>query len=96
VTDTSTPALPSFATSVLTALARHGLTTLAGFLLANGLLTSNQSDQFTSIGVSIVLGAAGLAWSWWQKKHAQTTLVAAINAPAAKPPIPVTAQGDPK
>lgn len=96
MTTTSAPALPSFATQVLTALARHGLTTLAGFLLANGLLTGNQTDQFTSIGVSMVLGIAALAWSWWQKKHAQTTLVAAINAPAAVPKIATTAQGDPK
>ena len=88
MTDTVT-VLPSFITQVLTALARHGLTALSGFLLADGLLQNNQTDQFINIGVSLIVGIVGLGWSYWQKRHARGVLVAAINAPAALPPMPI-------
>lgn len=80
-----TDTLPPFIDQVLSALARHGLTALSGFLLADGLLQNNQTDQFINIGVSLIVGGVGLSWSYWQKRHARYILVAAINAPAAVP-----------
>lgn len=50
---------------------RHGLTVLAGMLGEHGLLSTDQQTQFVSLGVSIALGAAALAWSYIQKRNAK-------------------------
>lgn len=47
----------------VTAFIRHGLTTAAGALVADGLLMSNQTNDF--VGASFFM--IGIAWSWWQK-----------------------------
>ncbi len=57
---------------VIGGVARHVLTAIAGFLVTTGALSASQSTQFVSMGCGIVLWAATVAWSWWQKNgHAQ-------------------------
>lgn len=41
---------------------------VAGGLLGAGLLQSNQETQFETIGISIVVGAMGYTWSWWNTR----------------------------
>jgi hypothetical protein len=51
-------------TTLASLIARHGLTTLGGYLTAYGLLPDGTSvDQFVGPGMVLV----GVAWSWWQK-----------------------------
>lgn len=50
---------------------RHSLTTLAGMLISQGLITNNQTNDLIGSGLFI----AGILWSWWQK-HNQLTAVA--------------------
>lgn len=47
----------------VTAFVRHALTTAAGALVADGLIMSNQTNNFVGAGLFLV----GIAWSWWQK-----------------------------
>jgi len=49
--------------TVLALIARHGLTTAAGFLAAHGYLESSAEEGFASAGMLIL----GVGWSWWQK-----------------------------
>lgn len=79
---TPPPPLPPMANAVVSAVARHLLSVIAGALAAHGALSSSQTDQFEQIGLGLVVWGASLAWSYWQKRHARTVLVAAINAPA--------------
>lgn len=44
-------------------LIRHGLTTLGGVLVADGLMKGGDVNTF--VGAGMVM--AGVAWSWWQK-----------------------------
>jgi hypothetical protein len=55
------------------AVARHALTGLAGVLVSDGLITSNQTNDLIGSGLFI----AGIAWSWWQKHNQQTALAVA-------------------
>lgn len=84
-TPPATPAVPPLGTQILTLIARHGLTALAGLLVAKGLLPQAMSDQFMDIGLAVAVGGAGIAWSVVSKLLARATLKAAIAAPVAKP-----------
>lgn len=61
-------------TPFFTALMRHGLTALAGILLEHGLIMASDQQKFVEIATSIALGAATLAWSWWQKHRQQSEI----------------------
>jgi len=52
-------------TTILGLIARHGLTSAAGFLAAHGLIGPDPSatEAFVSAGLLFL----GIAWSWWQK-----------------------------
>jgi hypothetical protein len=76
----SAPPLPSFVAAAVTLLARHGLTAVAGLMLARGLATPDQVDQLVNILVSVAVAAAGLGWSFLEKRQAFSRLVAGINA----------------
>jgi hypothetical protein len=60
--------------STVAGLIRHGLTVAAGSLVTLGLLQSNDSANFVSIGSGLALGAVGIVWSWWQKKGQQQVI----------------------
>lgn len=49
--------------TILGLIARHALTTIAGFLAAHGYLGSSTTEQFVGAGMLIL----GVGWSWWQK-----------------------------
>jgi hypothetical protein len=49
-------------------VARHAMTSLAGALVTLGLLQAGDRNNFISIASGILVGALGLAWSWWQKR----------------------------
>lgn len=51
-------------TPLLAGLARHALTSIGGFLVASGVMQSNQTNDF--VGACMVL--LGIAWSYWNKK----------------------------
>ena len=80
------PQIPTLARAVLELVARHILTALAGWLIANGMLASGQGDQLVNLGLGIVVGAAGMGWSYLQKLFTRRALVAALNAPPPMPP----------
>ena len=54
----TTPASP-----IVSAVVRHALTALAGYLLARGLLHPGQSEAIIQIGSAMLLGALGFGWS---------------------------------
>lgn len=54
-------------------LIRHGLTTLGGALVADGLLSSSQVND----GVGAIVILIGLGWSVYQKRQQQQQLAAA-------------------
>jgi hypothetical protein len=58
-------------TTIAGLIARHMMTTLAGALVTLGLLQASDQNNFVSIASGIVVGALGLAWSWWQKRGQQ-------------------------
>lgn len=68
------PTQPDLMVQALGLMTRHGLTVLAGVLGEHGLLSTDQQTQFVSIGVSIALGAAALAWSYVQKRNAKKAI----------------------
>jgi hypothetical protein len=73
---------------VLGLVVRHGLTTIAGVLGTLGVLQSSQTAQFITTGSAIVVGLAGVAMSWWEKKGHQA-MAAELNrlrTPTAVPP----------
>lgn len=63
----------------------------AGALLTYGIIQPNQTTQFETIGVSMVVAAMGYAWSWWNTRGKAAVLaelakrhgVAAPNASIA-------------
>lgn len=52
-----------FIGSIIFSLLRHGLTALAGYLAAKGLMTESAQEQFIAAGI----GAVTVLWSWAQK-----------------------------
>ena len=48
-------------------LIRHAMTAAGGYLVSLGLLQADQTTEFVTIGLGIVSGAVGLAWSYYQK-----------------------------
>lgn len=50
--------------TILGSIARHALTTLAGWLVANGFLANSDEQKFVGAAAALL----ALAWSWWQKK----------------------------
>ena len=91
--DTPNPPIPPLLEVLASSSGRAILQAVAGVLVAKGLLGTDNSAQFVNIGLGILVSAAGLLWSYIHNKVAQRTLVAAVNAPAAVPPVPVPAGG---
>lgn len=81
---------PTFAVQTLAALARSGLNVVAGVLVSSGVLTGDQSTQFVTIGVALILWVGNYGWSLRQKRDAQRRLVNAIAAPAGFAVTPAT------
>jgi hypothetical protein len=52
---------------VLGLVVRHALTGLAGTLVTLGWIGNGDQASFVTMGTGIAIGAAGVAWSWWQK-----------------------------
>lgn len=82
---TPTVQLPSLVTQMVTALARKALTVAATALIGWGVLPEGQSDGFVSVGLGLALGAASVAWTWWEKRRVRAVLAAAVVAPAGVP-----------
>lgn len=57
----------SLVRTITALVARHALTTVAGVLISAGWVDATQKGQFITISTGIVVGAVGVAWSWWQK-----------------------------
>lgn len=74
----STIQLPPLALTLATSAARFVLTAGAAWLVKAGWVQSDQQTQVIQIGVGIVLGAAALAWSWYEKQANHKTAVAAV------------------
>lgn len=54
---------------LVSGLARHVITGLAGSLVTAGAIQKDQQTQFIAIGSGILVWAAGMAWSAWQKRQ---------------------------
>lgn len=63
----------------LGALLRHALTGAAGYFVAKGILTPDQSSAMLAALVAAVLG---VGWSLWQKYVGRLRLVSALDLPA--------------
>ncbi len=60
-------------------ISRHGLTTVAGYLIGLGLLHGGSDESsFITVGSGIVAGAVAIVWSWWQKQG-QKEVAAALK-----------------
>lgn len=60
---------PSFLTSMVASIARHGLSSAAGALTTFGVIKATQSSEFVDLGLSVVAWAFTLWWSSIQKKN---------------------------
>ena len=54
-------------------LARHALTAVGGILVSDGVISSNQTEQFVSAGCFFI----SIAWSMWDKAQSQKQLAVA-------------------
>jgi hypothetical protein len=80
--------MPPFLSTILRSLARHGLTVLAGVLLAKGWLAQDQvnaaGDMLGDYAGALGLGLVALGWSYVEKRWAHTYIErvqAALGAP---------------
>jgi hypothetical protein len=84
-------------------IARHWMTGLCGSLVTLGLVKQGDSGAFVEIGTGILVGAAGLGWSWWKNSgqaqvaallkkvtNRQTTAAAVVAAEKVPPGSAVT------
>lgn len=55
---------PDLVSMILGPVVRHGLTTAAGALVADGVIKDSDTQMYVGAGMAI----AGLVWSWWQKR----------------------------
>lgn len=62
-----------FFKQIVMSTARHGLTTVAGMLVSEGIITGSQTNDFLGAGLFVV----GIGWSWWQKHNQEKKIVAA-------------------
>ena len=81
--------LPSVLESLVRAAAQKGLTAVAVWLTAQGVLSRSQDGAFVDLGLGAVLWAASFIWTYLHEKHAAQALRIAVNAPAADPPVKV-------
>lgn len=52
--------------------ARAVMNSAATYMVTMGLVQPNDKGSFIQIGAGVLVGAAGFAWSWWQKSgHAK-------------------------
>lgn len=61
---------PDVLTQVLGGVARHVLTSVAGGLVADGVIKGSDTQMVVGAGMAL----AGVAWSWWQKVGQAKTL----------------------
>lgn len=54
-----------FVKASLASLIRHGATAAAGYLVTQGLIQGNQTNDL----IGCALFVFGIAWSWWQKRN---------------------------
>lgn len=76
------PAVPSLVQELARAGAQKLLTAAATALTGYGVITSDQQAQVVSLGISVVMWAVSLGWSYWQEHHTVDKVKAALAAPA--------------
>jgi len=87
-TPTTPAAIDPATAAILRGVARHGLTTVAGYLVAHGYLADSDTQQF--VGAGLVL--AGLAWSVLDKlARAELQRLVELAAASQKSPAPTAA-----
>lgn len=70
MTDTTVAkAPPTFLTSMVASVARHGLSSAAGALVTFGVFKATQSSEFIDLGLSVVAWGFSLWWSSLQKRN---------------------------
>lgn len=74
--DEAPSAIPAYAAGLL----RQGISMLAGYLVAKGVVSQEQAPEIVGGGLVVI----SAAWSWYQKASAQRHLKAAIAAPAGQ------------
>lgn len=84
MTDSANP-LPSLLQMMVAAVARHLITGIAGALAVACGLTTDQTTQFETGGVAVIVFLAGVGWSMMQKK-AVAEAVVPQPLPADLPP----------
>lgn len=84
---TTASLVPSLKDQIISAMARHLLTAVAGYLAAQGVLTSDKQEQFVTMGGAIAVWGAGVLLSCIQKKFANSRLKVAINATPPSTPV---------
>ena len=82
------PQIPSFISTLINAYLEKGLTTLSVGLVANGVLQSDQTAQFVSIGVGAGAFFVSCLWAYFKSKLHVNQVIAAANAPPPAIPIP--------
>lgn len=60
------------------AVIRHVLTMLSGWLMTRSWLTPEQGTQFIEMGVGALVFIGTVGWSLWQKHRAKKVLVVAL------------------
>ena len=85
--DTPGQRLPSVAAGVADRLAHVAAGALATLLISHGLITKDQSSQTVEIVASVMVGLAGIAFSWLRAQLDRQRVAAALNTPAPQPPV---------
>jgi FtsH-binding integral membrane protein len=71
--------MPDLLAKALGSFLRHGLTILAGYIVAGGIWTPDEATTYVAAAVSAILA---LIWSLWLKYKDQILLEAARVLPA--------------
>jgi hypothetical protein len=87
--------VPTLVETLAHSMAQKGLTVLATGAVAYGLMAPSQEAQGVGIGLSVVMFALSLAWTWMRSRIDHIRLIDAANAPAADPPLTVTSRSLP-
>ena len=89
VQSSPTVPIPNFMLALARAFAQKALTAVAMALTGYGFLPSSDQQQFVTWALAAVLWGVSCLWTYLVERRGVIKVKAAINAPAANPPIPL-------
>lgn len=69
---------PTIYVNQVSAIIRHLLTAVSGWLLTRGWLSAEHGTQLVEVGAGALMFALTVGWSLWQKHRSKKVLVVAL------------------